>query len=157
MNISKKHIVLLSVAFLLIAIPAVAQIENGVTFDAPFAFYAGDAKMPAGSYRVTQPDANSGVLLLEDANGSHSKIVEFRPVDKDTAPSTTEVGFKKYGDVDFLSRISIAGENTELRVSQSKTEENAAKATAAEEHSVAATSGGTQPAASTEMQQAERK
>lgn len=157
MNISKKHIVLLSVAFLLIAIPAVAQIENGVTFNAPFAFQAGDTKMPAGSYKVTEPDANVGVLLIEDADGSHTALVGYRPVDKDTAPSETEVGFKKYGDVDFLSRISIAGENTELRVSQSKAEENAAKAVAAEEHSVAATSGGMQPAASTEMQQAEQK
>jgi len=143
MNICKKHIVLLSVAFLLIAIPAVAQVGNGVNFNAPFAFYAGNAKMPAGSYKVTQPDVNDSVLLIEDVDGSHSAFVEYLAVNKNrsTQPISPEVGFKKYGTVDFLSRITFPGDTTVLRISQAKAEERAAKTAAAEEHSVAATGG----------------
>src|SRR5258708_3532227 len=45
------------------AIPTVTQVNNTVTFEVPFAFYAGNAKMPAGSYTVTQPDDNAELLL----------------------------------------------------------------------------------------------
>jgi len=150
MNIYKKHIALLGAALLLIAMPAVAQIEGAVTFDAPFAFYAGDAKMPAGTYRVTQPDATVPVLLVQDA--ANSAFVRYTPVDKDGAASQANVSFTKYGNLEFLSRISQAGQNSELVISQSEAEENAASATAAQEHSLPATSSGTQPATSTDSQ-----
>jgi len=55
MNTLKKVIVGMGLVSVLCAIPAMAQIANSVTFDAPSAFYAGNAKMPAGSYRLTQP------------------------------------------------------------------------------------------------------
>ena len=150
MNIYKKHIALLGAALLLIAMPAVAQIEGTVTFDAPFAFYAGDAKMPAGTYRVTQPDATVPVLLIQDA--ANSAFVRYMPVDKVGAASQAKVSFTKYGDLEFLSRISLAGQNSEFVISQSEAEENAASAAAAQEHSLPATSNGTQPAMSTDSQ-----
>jgi len=77
MNTLKKLIVLMGLLSLLCAIPTMAQITNEVTFDAPFAFYAGNAKMPAGSYTVTQPEADDNLLLIEDASGSHSVYVEY--------------------------------------------------------------------------------
>jgi len=49
MNTLKKLIVSLGLLSVLCAIPTMAQIANSVTFDAPSAFYAGNAKMPAGS------------------------------------------------------------------------------------------------------------
>jgi len=150
MNIYKKHIALLGAALLLIAMPAVAQIEGAVTFDAPFAFYAGDAKMPAGTYRVTQPDATVPVLLVQDA--ANSAFVRYMPVDKAGAASQAKVSFTKYGDLEFLSRISLAGENSELVISQSEAEESAASTAAAQEHSLPATSSETQPATSTDSQ-----
>ena len=150
MNIYKKHIALLGAALLLIAMPAVAQIEGAVTFDAPFTFYAGDAKMPAGTYRVTQPDATVPVLLIEDA--ANSAFVRYVPVDKAGAASQAKVSFTNYGNLEFLSRISLAGQNSELVISQSEAEESAASATAAKEHSLPATSSGTQPATSTDSQ-----
>jgi hypothetical protein len=152
MNTYKRHAVVLGVAIALCAMPALAQFENGVTFDAPFAFHAGEASMPAGTYRVSQPDSNLAVLQIQDADGSHTAFVQFRAVDKQTAPSETEVGFKTYGEVDFLNRISIAGENTVLVVSQSNAEEDAAITAFAEEHSIPATRGMTMPAAASNAQ-----
>ena len=43
--------------FLSFGMPAVAQIANGVDFTTSFPFYAGNAKMPAGAYTITQPSA----------------------------------------------------------------------------------------------------
>src|SRR6266404_33786 len=125
-----KLTVLMSMVFLLSAIPTMAQIDNSVTFEVPFAFYAGNAKMPAGSYTVTQPDDNAELLLIESADGSHSVFVEYVADGSDTAPAKTEVTFNKYANADFLSRISVEGQYS-MQVLASKAERNAAKAAAA--------------------------
>jgi hypothetical protein len=135
-----KLTVLMSMVFLLSAIPTVAQIDNSVTFEVPFAFYAGNAKMPAGSYTVTQPDDNAELLLIESADGSHSAFVEYAPDGSDTPPSKTEITFNKYANTDFLSGISVQGQ-TSMQIRASKAEQNAAKAAAAEKHSLSAKNG----------------
>jgi hypothetical protein len=132
MNTLKKLIVtmgLLSVAF---TIPTMAQISNRVTFDAPSAFYAGNAKMPAGSYTVSQPDPDNNLLLIEDANGSHSVFVEYVVAHSDTPHAQSDVTFNKYGEADFLSAIWVQGRNSEMQILPSKLEQNTSKAAAAE-------------------------
>ena len=84
MNTLTKLIVGMGLMSVLCAIPSVAQIDNGVTFEAPSAFYAGNAKMPAGSYRVTQPDADGHLLLIESGDGSHSVFVEYEVASADS-------------------------------------------------------------------------
>ena len=140
MNTFQKLTVLMSMLCLLSAIPAMAQVDNRLTFQAPFAFYAGNAKLPAGSYTVTQPDDNSELLLIESADGLHSVFVDYMTDDSDTAPAKTEVTFNKYGNTEFLGRISVQGQ-TSMQVLESKAEHNAAKAAAAEKHSVSGKSG----------------
>ena len=142
MRILTKYAALLSVAFLFFAIPALALVNNGVKFDAPFAFTVGDLTMPAGTYTVTQPDPNVAALLIQDADASHSVFIAYTPVDDESPQPETLIGFKKYGDLDFMSRITIAEENIELKLSQSKAEERAAEKAVAVEHTVPATSGG---------------
>jgi hypothetical protein len=140
MKTFQKLTVLMSMLCLLSAIPAMAQIDNGLTFQAPFTFYAGNAKLPAGSYTVTQPDDNAELLLIESADRLHSVFVEYVAGGSDTAPSKTEVTFNKYANADFLSRISVGGQNS-MQILASKAERNAAKAAAAEKHSLSAKLG----------------
>jgi hypothetical protein len=85
MNTAKKLIVLMGLLSVLFAIPAMAQITTRVTFDAPSAFYAGNAKMPAGSYSVTRPNDDENLLLIEDASGSHSAFVEYVVTSSETS------------------------------------------------------------------------
>jgi hypothetical protein len=139
MKTFQKLAVLISMVWLF-AISAMAQVDNGLTFQAPFTFYAGNAKLPAGSYRVTQPDDNSELLLIESADGSHSVFVEYSADDSDTAPAKTEVTFNKYGNTEFLGRISIQGQNS-MQILASKAEQNAAKVAASEKHSLTAKNG----------------
>jgi len=122
-------------------IPAMAQIANQVTFEAPFAFYAGNAKLPAGSYRVTQPDANDQLLLVESADGVHSVFVEYVPVDSAEPSKKSEVTFKKYGSTDFLNSISVQGDDSGMKILQTKAEQKAAKTATASTHSLAASNG----------------
>ena len=138
MNTLNKLAVLMVLLSVLCAIPAMAQISNQVMFDAPSGFYAGNAKMPAGSYTVRQPDPDNNLLLIEDANGSHSVFVEYVVASSDTPHAETDVTFNKYGQVDFLSAISIDGRNSEMQILPSNVEQNAAKAAAAEKHSLLA-------------------
>ena len=140
MNLFKKLTMLMSILCLLSVIPAMAQIDNRVTFQAPFTFYAGNAKLPAGSYTVTQPDDNAELLLFESADESHSVFVEYVADGSGTRPSKTEITFNKYANADFLSRISVEGQNS-MQILASKAERNAAKAAAAEKHSLSAKSG----------------
>jgi hypothetical protein len=142
MNTLKKRIVLMGLLSVLYAIPSMGQITNSVKFDAPSAFYAGNAKMPAGSYTVTQPDADANLLLIEDANGSHSAFVEYEGVSSNTPHAKSDVTFNKYGNTDFLSTISVQGQDSEMRIPPSKVERNAAKAAAAEKHTLSAQSAG---------------
>jgi hypothetical protein len=142
MNTVKKLIVLMGLLSVLCAIPAMAQIANKVTFDAPSAFYAGNAKMPAGSYTVTQQDGDDSLLLIEGAGGSHSAFVEYVVAPTDTPRPQTNVTFNKYGTAEFLSAIWIQGRNSEMQILPSKAEQNAAKAAAAEKHSLSAKNTG---------------
>jgi hypothetical protein len=142
MNTLKKLIGLMGLLSVLSAIPAMAQISNRVTFDAPFAFYAGNAKMPAGSYTLSQPDPDDNVLLIEDASGSHSVFVEYEVTSSGTPHAQTDVSFNKYGEADFLSLIWIQGKNSGMQILPLKAERNAAKAAAAERHSLSAKSAG---------------
>jgi hypothetical protein len=54
-NLSKL-VVGMGLLSLLSVMPLAAQIDNGVDFTTSFPFYAGNAKMPAGSYKITQSD-----------------------------------------------------------------------------------------------------
>jgi hypothetical protein len=142
MTTLRKLIVLMGLLSVLCAIPTMAQISTRVTFDAPSAFYAGDAKMPAGSYTVTQPDGDENLLLIEDANGSHSVFVEYVVTSSDTPHAQTDVTFNKYGKTEFLSVIWVQGEDSGMQVLPSKAEQNAAKAAAGEKHSLSANNTG---------------
>ena len=142
MNALKNLIVCMASSLVLCAIPSMAQLANSVTFDAPSTFYAGNAKMPAGSYRVTQPNADDSLLLLETADGSHSVFVEYEIVSSETRHAQSDVTFNKYGNVDFLSAIWIEGRKSGMQIPPSKVEQNAAKAAAAEKHSLSAKNAG---------------
>lgn len=142
MNTVKKQFALMGLLSVLYAIPTMAQIANKVTFDAPSAFYAGNAKMPAGSYTVTQPNVDDNLLLIEDASGSHSVFLEYVVAPSDTPQPQTDVSFNKYGNVDFLGAILIQGRNSEMQILPTKAEQNAAKAADAEKHSLSAKNTG---------------
>ena len=137
----KRLIVPMSMLFLFAAIPSMAQIETRVIFQAPFEFYAGNTKLPAGSYTVTQPDDYEEMLLIEDANGSHSTFVEYVPAPSQTPASKTEVTFNKYGKTDFLNHIFLQGQTYGIEILRSKAEKNAAKAASSEKHSLTAKNG----------------
>ena len=123
---------------LLFAIPAAAQIANAVEFTTTFPFYAGNTKMPAGSYKITPSNFNSNTLLIENSTGSHSTFIEYTPTQAETAHAATDVTFKKYGTTEFLNRIWVGGQRFGMQVEATKFEQKLAEGGAPNAHSVTA-------------------
>ncbi len=138
MNSAGKLVVKMGLPSLVSVMPLAAQIENGVDFTTSFPFYAGDTKLPAGQYKVTQPDADDDLLLVESINGAHSVFVEFLPTQSAQPHRQSDVTFQKYGDADYLNRVWIEGQNYGIKVAPSKVETEAAADANAVQHSTVA-------------------
>jgi hypothetical protein len=87
-NVSKL-VVGIGLLSLLSLMPLGAQIDNGVNFTTSFPFYAGNAKLPAGSYKITQSDMDESILQIRSKDGVHSALI---------------------GDTEYLKRIWVQGQ-----------------------------------------------
>ncbi len=142
MKSPRTSTILAGVLSLLFAIPALGQITTSIEFETTFPFYAGGAKMPAGAYRVTQPDSSESMLLVENSSGSHSAFVEFNSTSSENPHAQSDVTFNKYGKTDFLNLLWVQGQNSGMQIVPTKAEQMAAKAAAPVRHSVSAKNGG---------------
>jgi hypothetical protein len=136
MNSFGKLVVKMGLLSLLSVMPLAAQIDNGVDFTTSFPFYAGNAKMPAGSYKISQTDIDSSVLQIQSSDGAHSALVEFIPTHAEQPHSKSDVTFHKYGDTDYLNRIWVNGQRYGMKVDPTKAETKAAANAKVVEHSI---------------------
>jgi hypothetical protein len=118
------------------ALPAMAQITDALTFTTSFPFYAGNAQMPAGSYRVIQTGLDANELQIQNVKGNDSAFIEFAPTQSEQPHKTSDVTFHKYADVDYLNRIWVAGQQYGMKVETTKAEQKAASTTVVTEHTV---------------------
>src|ERR1700736_6704625 len=95
-NVSRL-VVRLGLLSLLSVMPLAAQIDNGVDFTTSFPFYAGNAKMPAGSYKITQSDIGASTLQIQSNDGMHSAFVDFISTHSARPHPDSDVTFHKYG------------------------------------------------------------
>ena len=121
---------------LLFAFPATAQITNAVNFTTTFPFYAGNTKMPAGSYSITPSDYGSTLLLIENSTKTHSAFIEYTPTQSETGHAATDVTFKKYGTTEFLNRIWVGGQQFGMQIEPTKVEQKLAASAQPQAHSV---------------------
>ena len=138
MNSLGKLVVRMGLLSLLCVMPLAAQIENGVDFKTSFPFYAGNAKMPAGSYNISPSDIDSSMLQIRSIDGTHSAFVDFVPTHAEQPHSQTDVTFHKYGDTDYLNRIWVNGQRYGMKVDATKAETKAAASANVVEHSIIA-------------------
>jgi hypothetical protein len=136
-NVSKL-VVRMGLLSLLSVMPLAAQIANGVDFTASFPFYAGNAKMPAGSYKITQSDMDANILQIRSNDGVHSAFVDFIPTHSAQPHPHSDVTFHKYGDTEYLNRIWVEGQKYGMKVDPTKAEMKAAANANVVEHSLSA-------------------
>lgn len=133
-----KLVVKIGLLSVLAVMPLAAQIVGGVDFKTSFPFYAGNAKMPAGSYKLSQSDIDANVLLLESNDGVHSAFVDFTPTHSAQPHPQSDVTFHKYGGTEYLNRVWVEGERYGMEVQPTKAEAKAAANGTVVEHSLTA-------------------
>src|ERR1700756_3302422 len=138
MNKLSRLVVMTGLLSLLSVIPLAAQIADGVDFTTSFPFYAGNAKMPAGSYKITQSDMDESILQIQSNDGVHSALVEFIPTHSAQPHPQSDVTFHKYGDTEYLNRIWVQGQKYGMKVDPTKAETKAAANANVVEHSLSA-------------------
>lgn len=104
--------------------PVMAQIADGanMTFTTAFPFYAGNAKMPAGSYRISATDILDDELQIQSLDGKYAAFVDFIPTQSEQPHKRSDVTFHRYGDTDYLNRIWIQGQQFGMKVYPTKAE-----------------------------------
>jgi hypothetical protein len=133
-----KLVVGMGLLSLLSVLPLAAQILDGVDFTTSFPFYAGNAKLPAGSYKITQSDMDESILQIQSKDGAHSALVEFIPTHSAQSHPHSDVTFHKYGDTEYLNRIWVEGQRYGMKVDPTKAETKAAANVNVVEHSLSA-------------------
>ena len=123
-NVSKL-VVRMGLLSLLSVMPLAAQIDNGVDFTTTFPFYAGNAKLPAGSYKITQSDISASILRIQSDDGLHAALVDIMPTQSAQPHPHSNVTFNKYGDTEYLNRIWVEGQEYGMKVDPTKAEMNA--------------------------------
>jgi hypothetical protein len=121
-----KFVVRLGLLSLVSVLPLAAQVDEGVGFATAFPFYAGSTKLPAGSYKITQPEMNSAVLEIESTDGRTAAFIRFMPTETLKPHGKSAVTFRRYGGADYLDRVWLAGETDGVRLVPTRTEAKAA-------------------------------
>ncbi len=120
---------------LMSCLPLMAQMTK-VTFTTSFSFYAGGAKLPAGSYTMRQMQDEPSLFVVENASGAHSVIVEGRPSSKTTS-GNPQVVFNRYGTTDYLEGVQTST-GTSVDLETGVAEKAAAKKGSPQSHTLPA-------------------
>jgi hypothetical protein len=120
---------------LMSCMPAMAQWAK-VTFTMSSSFYAGDAKLPAGTYTIRQMQDDPNSYTLQNTAGTHTVLLEGRQSSK-ASTGKTEILFNKYGTTDCLETVETSG-GTSVDFPSPAAEKVAAKKGAPTPHTVPA-------------------
>ena len=110
--------------FSLIVAAQVAQADEPMLVNIPFAFVAGNATLPAGEYRVQKLDGNSAVVLIRCSDASAAAMVLSNAAQAKETQTQSKLIFKRYENRYFLSQVWTAGSirGRELLKSQAEKE-----------------------------------
>jgi hypothetical protein len=122
MNTLGKFVVRVGLLSVVSVLPLAAQVDDGMAFTTAFPFYAGSTKLPAGSYKITQPNMNPAVLQIESADGKTSVFVRSTPTESLQPHGKAAVTFHRDGDADYLDRVRLAGETDGVMFDPTKAE-----------------------------------
>jgi hypothetical protein len=117
---------------LMSCLPAMAQLK--VEFTTSFGFYAGSAKLPAGTYTLRQQQNDPSAFEIQDASGKHSSIVQGRQSGKTTS-GNPQLVFNRYGTTEYLEGVlTSTGNSVDLETGEP--EKAAAKKGSPQPHTV---------------------
>ena len=104
MKKSVVFVALIGMMTLMGGLPSFAQ--TAYNFHLSSGFYAGNAKMPAGTYILRQSQDDPQMWELQNSSGSHSVLLEARQSSK-ASKGKPEVLFNRYGGTDYLEGHTV--------------------------------------------------
>jgi hypothetical protein len=111
-----------------------ASAQTSYSFQTSSSFYAGNAKMPAGTYTLRQSDEDANTFNLQNGAGTHSVILEGRQSSK-ASKGKPEVLFNRYGTTDYLEGVETSTGDS-IDIMGGAAEKLAAKKDTAQPHTV---------------------
>jgi hypothetical protein len=141
-EIMKKAVLVSSIGMMALTtgLAGLAQMPNQHVFTMKSSFYAGDAKMPAGTYTLSPVQEEHDIYELRNSSGTHSVIVETRASSKTAkgnGKGNGEVLFNRYGTTDYLEGVETSN-GSSIDIIPGVAEKMAAKKSAAQAHTVPA-------------------
>ncbi len=114
--------------FLLVSVTttnvASAQIVNQVDATISHSFIVSTKTLPPGKYTFQiQQDSDNSVMTVAGADGKNSDEFLVRESQAQSTPAHTELVFRRYGNVEFLSKIFVAGNKLGVAVSEPSKQE----------------------------------
>ena len=113
-----------------------ASAQNAFNFHMSSSFYAGNAKMPAGSYTLRQSEDDANTFTLQNTAGTHTVVLEARQSSK-TSKGKPEILFNRYGTTDYLEAVETSTGNS-IDIAGGAAEKLAAKKGSPQPHTVPA-------------------
>jgi hypothetical protein len=114
-------------ALSLIVAAQVAQAQESMAVNIPFAFVAGDATLPAGEYRVQTLNTNSAVILIRCSDKGPSAMVLSQAAQAKDTQTQSKLVFQRYGNRYFLSQVWKAGSISGRQLRKSHAEKEIAQ------------------------------
>lgn len=96
-----------------------AQSASRSVADIPFAFSAGNQKLPAGKYVITATDAK--IQRLRSVDGRYSTVLQMQAV-RGKVQESGRLVFHRYGDLYFLAQTWTPADDTGLEAAKSRAE-----------------------------------
>lgn len=126
----------LALALTIFAGKAKAQVVDGLEVNIPFAFHAGNSRLPAGEYRIHMlDDSDLQVMEISSADGSISALFEVESTPANSTPPKSELIFNKYGNRYFLAKLFEEDSSTGSQLPKSRYEKRVGQAALeAQEH-----------------------
>jgi hypothetical protein len=110
---------------------AQAQIIGNLEVNIPFQFHAGNAKLPAGQYRIQVLDnTDLTVMEISSIDGSVSALFDVHESETNAPPAKSELIFNKYGNSYFLAQLFDEGNPSGSRVVKSRYEKRVSQTVA---------------------------
>jgi hypothetical protein len=101
-----------------------AQITNAIQAHVDHSFMIGDKTLPPGDYTFRiEGNSDLGVMTVQNKNGDNVAQFSVRQSIDNQRPKHSELVFRKYGNVEFLSKIYESGSKNGVAVSETSKEE----------------------------------
>jgi hypothetical protein len=97
--------VILATALIAAATPSGAQADERIIANVPFAFVAGESRLPAGEYIFRVVSGDLSVWEITSVDGRRSAMISTIPAPSSPATATPELVFDRFDNQYFLARV----------------------------------------------------